>query len=168
MSLSGTVGELRIGAHFFQRGQPGTSKYDVQLQPGRGFLGGTQSQLNFLPEKHTDFIFTMLAEETGFIGGIALMALYALLIGALFVIALRAGTKFSRLLAGGIAGVFALHVTVNIGMVMGLVPVVGVPLPLVSYGGTSMLTLMFGLGLVLSAAAHRRDRVRRDEFGIFW
>ena len=135
---------------------------------GRGFLGGTQSQLNFLPEKHTDFIFTMLAEETGFIGGITLMILYAVLIAALFVIALRAGTMFCRLLAGGVGAVFALHVSVNMGMVMGLVPVVGVPLPLVSYGGTSMLTLMFSLGLVLSAAAHRHDRFRRDEFGAFW
>jgi rod shape determining protein RodA len=135
---------------------------------GRGFLGGTQSQLNFLPEKHTDFIFTMLAEEVGFIGGVTLMALYATLIAALFVIALRARTVFPRLLAGGVGAVFALHVSVNIGMVMGLVPVVGVPLPLVSYGGTSMLTLMFGLGLVLSAAAHRHDRNRRDEFGTFW
>ncbi len=135
---------------------------------GRGFLGGTQSQLNFLPEKHTDFIYTMLAEETGFIGGIALMMLYAVLIAALFVIALRAGTTFSRLLAGGVGAVFALHVSVNMGMVMGLVPVVGVPLPLVSYGGTSMLTLMFGLGLVLSVSAHRHDRPRRDEYGAFW
>ena len=135
---------------------------------GRGFLRGTQSQLNFLPEKHTDFIFTMFAEETGFFGAMILLALYAALIAALFVAAVRAGTTFSRLLAAGIGALFALHVSVNIGMVMGLVPVVGVPLPLVSYGGTSMLTLMFGLGLVLSVSVHRRDRVRRDDYGAFW
>ena len=135
---------------------------------GRGFLGGTQSQLNFLPEKHTDFIFTMFAEETGFMGAMTLMALYAMLIGTLFVLAYRSHTHFSRFLAAGIGGVFALHVSVNIGMVMGLVPVVGVPLPLVSYGGTSLLTLMFGLGLVLSAASHRYDRFRQGELAAFW
>ncbi len=135
---------------------------------GRGFLGGTQSQLNFLPEKHTDFIFTMFAEESGFIGAIVLLGLYALLIGALFVIALRARTIFARLLAAGIGAVVALHVSVNVAMVMGLMPVVGVPLPLVSYGGTSMLTLMFGLGLVLSATMHRDERLRTDEFGALW
>jgi rod shape determining protein RodA len=135
---------------------------------GRGFLGGTQSQLNFLPEKHTDFIFTMFAEETGFIGALALMALYASLIGCLVVMAWRARTTFGQLLAGGMAIVFGLHVSVNMAMVIGLAPVVGVPLPLVSYGGTSLLTLMFGLGLALSALVHRADRLRSDEFGAFW
>ena len=132
---------------------------------GRGFLGGTQSQLNFLPEKHTDFIFTMFAEETGFAGALALMALYAALIGCLLVMAFRARSPSARLLAAGMAVVFALHVTVNIGMVIGLLPVVGVPLPLVSYGGTSMLTLMFGLGLALTALVHRADPPRREQLG---
>jgi rod shape determining protein RodA len=135
---------------------------------GRGFLGGTQSQLNFLPEKHTDFIFTMFAEETGFAGALALMALYAALIGCLLLMAWRARSVFARLVASGVAVVFALHVTVNIGMVIGLLPVVGVPLPLVSYGGTSLLTLMFGLGLAMSAVLHRDERLRRDDFGAVW
>ena len=133
---------------------------------GRGFLGGTQSQLNFLPEKHTDFIFTMLGEETGFIGAVTLMVLYAALIGTLFYTALRARSMFARLLTAGVGVLFALHVSVNIGMVTGLLPVVGVPLPLVSYGGTSLLTLMFGLGLAVSAAVHRQDTVRRP--GALW
>ena len=135
---------------------------------GRGFLGGTQSQLNFLPEKHTDFIFTMFAEETGFVGALGLIGLYVVLIGALLVIANRARTPFARLVAAGVAAMFALHVSVNIGMVTGLVPVVGVPLPLVSYGGTSMLTLMFGLGMVLSASAHRDDRISIGKTRAFW
>ena len=135
---------------------------------GRGFLGGTQSQLNFLPEKHTDFIFTMLGEETGFIGAVGLMVLYAALIGALFVVALRGRSTFARLLAAGVGMLFALHVTVNIGMVCGLLPVVGVPLPLVSYGGTSLLTLMFGLGLAVSMAVHRHDPLRRPDAGTLW
>ena len=135
---------------------------------GRGFLGGTQSQLNFLPEKHTDFIFTMFAEEAGFVGATALMALYAALIACLLAMAFRLRSPFARLMAASMAVVFALHVSVNIGMVIGLVPVVGVPLPLVSYGGTSMLTLMFGLGLVLSAMVHRREPLRHHEFGAFW
>ncbi len=132
---------------------------------GRGFLGGTQAQLNFLPEKQTDFIFTMFAEETGFAGALVLMALYAALIASLIWMALRARHQFARLLASGMAVVIALHVTVNIAMVIGLLPVVGVPLPFVSYGGTSLLTLMFGIGLALSARLSARERLRRDEFG---
>jgi rod shape determining protein RodA len=135
---------------------------------GRGFLGGIQSQLNFLPEKHTDFIFTMFAEEAGFVGAVALLVLYAVLLGSLVLIALRSRTVFARLVASGIAVVLGLHVSVNVAMVIGLAPVVGVPLPLVSYGGTSLLTLMFGMGLALSALVHRNDRLRRDEFGRFW
>ncbi len=126
---------------------------------GRGFLAGTQSQLNFLPEKHTDFIFTMYAEETGFFGALLLLALYAILIGSLATMAWRMQTQFGRLLAAGVAVVIALHVSVNVAMVIGLAPVVGVPLPLVSYGGTSLLTLMFGLGLAMSALVHRADRL---------
>ena len=134
---------------------------------GRGFLGGTQSQLNFLPEKHTDFIFTMFAEETGFFGAIALIGLYALLLGWLLAMAMRSRNALSRLVIAGVGLVFAVHVFVNIGMVTGLLPVVGVPLPLVSYGGTSMLTLMFGLGLALSAHVHRGDLLRADDTGAF-
>lgn len=135
---------------------------------GRGFLGGTQSQLNFLPEKHTDFIFTMFAEETGFVGAILLLALYASLIAVLLAIAVRGGSTFARLLAGGVAALMALHVSVNVGMVMGLVPVVGVPLPLVSYGGTSLVTTFVALGLVLSMTVHRGDRNLRREVGVVW
>ena len=135
---------------------------------GRGFLGGTQSQLNFLPEKHTDFIFTMFAEETGFVGALALMALYAALIVCLVLIALRARATLGRLLAGGMAVVIGLHVSVNMSMVIGLAPVVGVPLPLVSYGGTSLLTLMFGLGLALSAHVHRADQPVSEGFATPW
>ncbi len=135
---------------------------------GRGFLGGTQSQLNFLPEKHTDFIFTMFAEETGFVGALALMALYAALIVCLVLIALRARTTLGRLLAGGMAVVIGLHVSVNMAMVIGLAPVVGVPLPLVSYGGTSLLTLMFGLGLALSAHVHRADPPEPERSSTSW
>ncbi len=135
---------------------------------GRGFLGGTQSQLNFLPEKHTDFIFTMFAEEAGFIGAVGLLTLYAALLCSLVLIALRSRTVCARLLSAGIAVVIGLHVSVNVAMVIGFAPVVGVPLPLVSYGGTSLLTLMFGLGLALSALIHREDRLRRDDFGRFF
>jgi rod shape determining protein RodA len=110
----------------------------------------------------------MFAEEAGFIGALMLLALYAALIGCLVLIAMRLRNVFGRLLAAGMAMVFALHVSVNVAMVIGLAPVVGVPLPLVSYGGTSLLTLMFGLGLTLSALIHRADKLRRDEFGWFW
>jgi rod shape determining protein RodA len=110
----------------------------------------------------------MFAEEAGFIGALGLLALYAALLGSLVLIALRARRVFARLLAAGIAVVLGLHVSVNVAMVIGLAPVVGVPLPLVSYGGTSLLTLMFGMGLALSALIHREDRLRRDEFGRFF
>ena len=122
---------------------------------GKGYMQGTQSRLNFLPEKHTDFIFTILAEEFGFIGAFSLLGLYALII--LFCIASALGNKdrFSSLLILGIAATFFLFFAVNMSMVMGLAPVVGVPLPLVSYGGSAMLVLMIGFGLVQSAHVHR-------------
>jgi rod shape determining protein RodA len=132
---------------------------------GKGLINGSQSQLNFLPEKHTDFIFTMFAEEMGYVGSMTLLGLYALLFTILAVMASRVRCQFSRLLIAGVAAIIALHVTVNVGMVIGLIPVVGVPLPLVSYGGTSMMTLMFGLGLAASAYVHRGDTIRRDELG---
>ena len=122
---------------------------------GRGFMQGTQSRLNFLPEKHTDFIFTTLAEEFGFVGGFSLLALYGLIILFCVVTALRNKDRFSSLLTLGIALNFFLFFAVNMAMVMGLAPVVGVPLPLVSYGGSAMLVLMLAFGLVQSAHVHR-------------
>jgi rod shape determining protein RodA len=128
---------------------------------GRGFLNGSQSHLSFLPEKQTDFIFTTLAEEFGFVGGIALLALYGLIVGYGFVIALRCRSYFGRLLGLGIVTNFSLYVFINTAMVMGLIPVVGVPLPLISYGGTAMLAVMFGFGLVLNVGVHREVRLNR-------
>lgn len=122
---------------------------------GRGFMQGTQSRLNFLPEKHTDFIFTTLAEEFGFIGGISLLALYALIILFCVISAVMNRDRFSSLLTLGIALNFFLFFAVNMSMVMGLAPVVGVPLPLVSYGGSAMLVLLLAFGLVQSAHVHR-------------
>ncbi|WP_397542733.1 rod shape-determining protein RodA [Roseovarius salis] len=122
---------------------------------GRGFMQGTQSRLNFLPEKHTDFIFTTLAEEFGFIGAISLLSLYALITVFCIVSALANRDRFASLLTLGIAATFFLFFAVNMSMVMGLAPVVGVPLPLVSYGGSAMLILMLGFGLVQSAHIHR-------------
>ncbi|NSX54080.1 rod shape-determining protein RodA [Parasulfitobacter algicola] len=122
---------------------------------GRGFMQGTQSRLNFLPEKHTDFIFTTLAEEFGFIGAISLLALYALILIFCCVSALNNRDRFASLLTLGIGATFFLFFAVNMSMVMGLAPVVGVPLPLVSYGGSAMLVLMVAFGLVQSAHIHR-------------
>ncbi len=122
---------------------------------GRGFMQGTQSRLNFLPEKHTDFIFTTLAEEFGFVGAFSLLVLYALIIVFCIFSALVNRDRFSSLLTLGIAATFFLFFAVNMSMVMGLAPVVGVPLPLVSYGGSAMLILMLGFGLVQSAHVHR-------------
>jgi rod shape determining protein RodA len=122
---------------------------------GRGFMQGTQSRLNFLPEKHTDFIFNTLAEEFGFIGGISLLVLYVLIVLFCAISALNTKDRFSQLLILGIATNFFFYVAVNMAMVMGLAPVVGVPLPLMSYGGSAMMVLMLGFGLVQSAHIHR-------------
>ncbi len=122
---------------------------------GRGYMQGTQIRLDFLPEKHTDFIFTTLAEEFGFIGGISLLALYGLIIAFCIHSALNNRDRFSMLLTLGIAATFFLFFAVNMAMVMGLAPVVGVPLPLISYGGSAMLVLMGAFGLVQSAHVHR-------------
>lgn len=122
---------------------------------GKGFLQGSQSHLNFLPEKQTDFIFTMLAEEFGMIGGLALLTLYLFLLIYGFAIALRSRNQFGRILGLGIATALFLNVFVNIAMVTGLIPVVGMPLPLISYGGSAMLMLLFGFGLLLSVYVHR-------------
>jgi rod shape determining protein RodA len=128
---------------------------------GRGFLEGSQSHLNFLPEKQTDFIFTMLAEEFGLVGGLTLLSLYILIIAYGYAIALRSRSQFGRLLALGLATMFSLYVFINVGMVMGLLPVVGVPLPLVSYGGTSMLSLLFAFGLLMGTYIHRDVMIGR-------
>jgi len=122
---------------------------------GRGYMQGTQSRLNFLPEKHTDFIFTTLAEEFGFVGAITLLILYALIIVFCIAAAIQNKDRFSSLVISGIGMTFFLFFSVNMAMVMGLAPVVGVPLPLVSYGGSAMIVLLLGFGLVQSAHVHR-------------
>ena len=122
---------------------------------GRGFMQGTQSRLNFLPEKHTDFIFNTLAEEFGFVGAVSLLILYVLILVFCIFSALQNRDRFSSLLTLGIGLTFFLFFAVNMSMVMGLAPVVGVPLPLVSYGGSAMLVLMVAFGLVQSAHIHR-------------
>ena len=124
---------------------------------GKGFMQGTQSRLDFLPEKQTDFIFTMYAEEWGFAGALVLLTLYAALLSMLLAMALRAHNPFSRLLIAGSAVMISLYVFINIAMVTGLVPVVGVPLPFVSYGGTALTTLMVALGLAMAAHVHRGE-----------
>ena len=122
---------------------------------GKGFMQGSQSHLNFLPEKQTDFIFTMLAEEFGMVGGLVLLGLYLLIMIYGFAISLRSRNHFGRLLAMGVTSMLFLYVFINIAMVMGLIPVVGVPLPLISYGGTAMLTLMIGMGFLICTYIHR-------------
>jgi rod shape determining protein RodA len=129
---------------------------------GKGFLQGSQSHLSFLPEKQTDFIFTTLAEEFGLVGGLGLSALYSLIIVYGFAIALRSRNHFGRLLGLGVVTNFFLSVFINTAMVMGLIPVVGVPLPLISYGGTAMLAVMFGFGLLINVGAHRDTRLNRS------
>jgi rod shape determining protein RodA len=122
---------------------------------GKGYLQGTQGQLDFLPEKQTDFIFTLIGEEFGFIGSVALLALLGLIVLGGMLIALRCRHRFGRLVAFGIATNFFLYVAVNIAMVMGAIPVGGVPLPLVSHGGSAMITAMVGFGLLMSVHVHR-------------
>ena len=126
---------------------------------GKGFMQGTQSQLQFLPEMHTDFIFTIFGEEFGFVGSVGLLMLYLAVILTGLSIGARSKSHFARLTVIGVVATFALYVLINTGMVMGLAPVVGVPLPLVSYGGTVMLTIMAGFGLVMSAYIYRDQDV---------
>lgn len=123
---------------------------------GKGWLNGTQAHLDFLPERTTDFIFAVFAEEFGLIGNLVLLVLYLLVISRGLVIAANAPTLFSRLLAGSITLTFFTYAFVNMGMVSGILPVVGVPLPLVSYGGTSMVTLLLGFGMLMSIQTHRK------------
>ena len=132
---------------------------------GKGFMLGTQSHLNFLPEKHTDFMFTMIGEEWGFVGSIGLLTIYAVLLALLVRMSLKAESPFGRLVIAGSLITIFLYVFINVAMVTGLVPVVGVPLPLVSYGGTAMVGIMTGLGLAVSAHVHGREQVRRSEIG---
>ena len=135
---------------------------------GKGFMNGTQAQLNFLPEKHTDFIFTMFAEEMGFVGALGLLALYLLVLIFITYMALRCRSVFARLVAVGMGLCLFAYVFINVAMVTGLVPVVGIPLPLVSYGGTSMLTMIVGLGFVLNAHVNRKVTFRPEETGALW
>ncbi len=128
---------------------------------GKGFIQGSQSQLNFLPEKHTDFIFTVLAEEFGLMGGLGLLGLYLILLAYAVIISMSVRSQFGRLLSLGMAVTFFLYMFINIAMNLGMVPVVGVPLPLVSYGGSAMLTLLVGLGFVLCVAIHRDTSISR-------
>lgn len=134
---------------------------------GNGFMQGTQSHLRFLPEMQTDFIFTMYAEEFGLVGGLFLIALYAAIVIYGFAIAMRSRSHFGRLVAMGVITTFFLYVFMNIAMVMGLIPVVGVPLPLISYGGTAMMTVLIGFGLLMNVYIHRDMRISRygDDHG---
>jgi rod shape determining protein RodA len=123
---------------------------------GKGWLHGTQAQLDFLPERHTDFIFAVFGEEFGLLGIALLLLLFMLIIGRGLVIAANAQSMFSRLLAGSITLTFFTYAFVNMGMVSGILPVVGVPLPLISYGGTSLVTLLLGFGILMSIQTHKK------------
>jgi rod shape determining protein RodA len=122
---------------------------------GKGWLNGSQSQLDFIPERSTDFIFAVFSEEFGFLGSVLLLLVYLFVVGRSLFIAMEAKETYTRLLCGSLAITFAIYVFVNIGMVTGILPVVGVPLPLISYGGTSMVSLMAGFGILMSAHANR-------------
>ncbi len=133
---------------------------------GKGFMQGTQSSLNFLPEKQTDFIFTLLCEEWGFMGGAFLVFLYVILLLMCFHIVLTTQNNYGRYVAAGMTITFFLYVFINIAMVMGLLPVVGIPLPLVSYGGTAMLTLLMGFGFILNVGLNRTQKLSRVSVGV--
>ena len=126
---------------------------------GKGFMQGTQARLHFLPEQHTDFIFSVLAEEGGFVTVALLLALYSILIVRILMISQRAHSRFASLVCIGVASIFLLYITVNIGMVSGLLPVVGLPLPFISYGGSALVTLMAALGLVMRTAIESKERI---------
>lgn len=123
---------------------------------GKGWLNGTQTHLEFLPEKHTDFIFAVYGEEFGLLGGVVLVVLYLLFIGRCFIIAANATTLFSRLMAGSMTLMFFTYAFVNMGMVTGILPVVGVPLPFMSFGGTALMTLFIAVGIMMSVTSHRK------------
>ena len=128
---------------------------------GKGFLNGSQSNLNFLPEKQTDFIFTMLAEEFGLVGGLLVILLFVIIIGYGYVISFYINNVFGRLVTLGMTTAIFLYVFINIGMVMGLVPIVGVPLPFISYGGTALLTTMMAVGFIINGYTHRKITISR-------
>jgi rod shape determining protein RodA len=123
---------------------------------GKGYLLGSQSKLNYLPEKHTDFIFTLISEEFGFLGSMSIVFIFCLLIGLILRISYKTSSIFSKIVAFGVAFLIFLYLSLNIGMVCGLLPVVGAPLPLISYGGTSLLTILIAAGLVLSINIHEK------------
>jgi len=131
---------------------------------GKGYLDGTQSHLNFLPEMHNDFIFTMFGEEFGFLGSIFLVIIYLSIILLSFRMAISSKSLFSRYLSIGVTFVFSLYVLINISMVIGLIPVVGVPLPFLSYGGSSMLAIMGGFGLLMNCYIHQRTNLDKGDF----
>ena len=126
---------------------------------GKGFLQGSQSYLDYLPEKHTDFIFTLFSEEFGFIGSVALLLIYVLIIYRIVVIGNQSRNNFAKLYCFGFATAFFVYVTVNMSMVLGLLPIVGAPLPIMSYGGSAMLSMMIGLGVVMSCKIYGQDDV---------
>ena len=127
---------------------------------GKGFLQGSQSYLDYLPEKHTDFIFTLFSEEFGFIGSLLLLIIYALIIYRITVVANQSKNNFARIFCYGFAAAFFVYVTVNMAMVLGLLPIVGAPLPILSYGGSSMLSVMIGLGIVMSCKIHNQEEIK--------
>jgi rod shape determining protein RodA len=127
---------------------------------GKGYLNGTQGQLNFLPEKQTDFIFTMLAEEMGFAGGFTLILIYLIITILCYNIALKTKHQYGKLLVMGILNIFFIHMFINIGMVAGMMPVVGVPLPFISYGGTIMAAMMIGFGLILNVDLYKNAQLK--------
>ena len=122
---------------------------------GKGFLLGSQSYLDYLPEKHTDFIFTLFSEEFGFVGSVVLLLIYVLIIYRIIVIGNQSKNNFARLYCFGFATAFFLYVSVNMSMVLGLLPIVGAPLPIMSYGGSAMLSTMIGLGIVMSCKIYQ-------------
>jgi rod shape determining protein RodA len=126
---------------------------------GKGFLKGTQSYLDFLPEKHTDFIFTLFSEEFGFIGSVGLLLLYTIIIIRIIRIGAISKSNFAKLFCFGFAFAIFIYITVNLSMVLGLLPIVGSPLPIMSYGGSSMLATMIGFGIVMSAKVHNNQDI---------
>jgi len=126
---------------------------------GKGFLQGSQSYLDYLPEKHTDFIFTLFSEEFGFVGSLILLIIYALIIYRISKIGSESRNNFAKLFCFGFAAAFFVYVTVNMSMVLGLLPIVGAPLPIMSYGGSSMLSIMIGLGIVMSCRIHNQEEI---------
>lgn len=126
---------------------------------GKGFMEGTQSQLSFLPEKQTDFIFTMLTEEFGLIGGVVVLALYAMIFFQGYLVAMQSNNQFGRLVAIGMVSLIALHVFINTAMVMGMIPIVGAPLPILSYGGTFIMVMMIAFGMILNIDLYRDSEI---------